>query len=79
MTAYGALQPVADHAAYGRRCPKPDLDDIGEVRTSVSGFHQASGSPWREVRKSFREGLMKRLKLAAAPGQKLLLKELLAG
>ena len=28
---------------------------------------------------SFREGLMKRLKLAAAPGQKLLLKELLAG
>ena len=59
--------------------PKPDLDDIGEVRTSVSGFHQASSSPWREVRKSFREGLMKRLKLAAAPGQKLPLKELLAG
>jgi len=21
MTAFGALQPVADHAAYGRRCP----------------------------------------------------------
>ena len=22
-TAYGALQPVADHVANGRRCPKP--------------------------------------------------------
>src|SRR6516225_2503132 len=25
MTGYGALQPVADDAAYGRRCPLRDL------------------------------------------------------
>jgi hypothetical protein len=39
MTAIGALQPVADHAAYGRRCPeadlgkvdRPDLRRIGET------------------------------------------------
>ena len=25
MTVVGALQPVADHAAYGRRCPIPAI------------------------------------------------------
>ena len=34
MTANGALQPVADGTAYGRRCPKPvaDRDDIERLK-----------------------------------------------
>jgi hypothetical protein len=27
VTASGALQPMADHAAYGRRCPYPAVPE----------------------------------------------------
>jgi hypothetical protein len=32
MAAYGALRPVADHAAYGRRCPTADLRGSADKR-----------------------------------------------
>jgi hypothetical protein len=38
MPAFGALQPVADDAAYGRRCPKADAHAEAWASPTVSAI-----------------------------------------